>query len=101
MFNRVKAMMSAALGRMLGRIPTSVRRMVSNHNRTVDAIRAGAGSAQVIGWHMLAGAPRLIPRGNGRRPGAYWGPNGAQAVARRLRQIERGQLTLSNGLVSV
>jgi hypothetical protein len=99
MFNRVKLMMAVALGRMLGKTPLSLHRAATDHNRAVDAIRAGAGSAEAIGRHLRAGVARLMPSRGGRRPGAYWGPNGAQAMARRVRQIAAGQLTVSNGLV--
>lgn len=42
-------------------------------------------------------AQRNVPRK--RRRSKSWKPNGIQECARRVRQIERGQLTASNGLV--
>ena len=48
-----------------------------------------------LGW-----APRIVPRSSGytRRCGPH---QGAQEMARRHRQIARGMLTASNGLVVV
>lgn len=97
MFNRMKMMLAVALGSMLGRTPASLHRIASDHNRTVDAMRA-LGSAATIGRRLRAGATRLVPT-RYRRSTLYLGRNGAQECARRMRQIERGQLKGSNGLL--
>ena len=99
MFNRVKLMMAVAMARMLGSSPVSLQRMATDHNRTVDALRDAAAAVRqkVNGYeHVLARRPKSFRlRSAGRR----YRPNGIQECARRVRQIERGQLTISNGLV--
>lgn len=87
MFNRVKLMLAVALGRMLGSAPISLHRAAMDHNRTVDALRAAEESRSVA--HRLAqGAARLLPRRRAKGNG-YLGLNGAQAMARRVRQWRR------------
>jgi len=108
MFNRVKLMMAVALGRMLGSAPLSLHKAAMDHNRTVDAVRAAAAAASVapvlrrprgIASLLQGYAARIVGTRQIDRSKMHWGPNGIQECARRVRQIARGQLTVSNGLV--
>lgn len=61
---------------------------------------AAAIAAVVAMGHMFGGGGRFRVVGKRQRPIDWVGPHqGAQEIARRRRQIERGQLTASNGLV--
>jgi hypothetical protein len=104
MFNRIRMILAVALARGMGSTPLSLQRMASDHNRTVDAMRtvtAAEGVARATrGVQELMGgwAGRIVPRSHRTRD-VYMGRNGAGECARRVRQIERGQLTVSNGLL--
>jgi hypothetical protein len=97
MFSRAKLMLAVALGRMLGSAPLSLHKAAMDHNRTVDVLRA-AEASRSIAQRLAEGAARLIPRRRAKGNG-YKGLNGAQAMARRVRQIVSNQLTASNGLL--
>lgn len=108
MFNKTRFNMAVALGRLLGYTPVSMSRAIRDHNRTVDSVRLGTTNTGRIQSEPLPAVPlsrfalgsvsRLIPA-RYRGPSGRRGPNGAQECARRVRQIERGILTRSNGLV--
>jgi len=63
-------------------------------------------------WHIAPNQTRTPPKGSrhhhlyaqkdayGWLPGKLYAPNGDREVARRRRQIERGQLKAENGLVT-
>jgi hypothetical protein len=88
MFSRAKLMLAVALGRMLGSAPLSLHKAAMDHNRTVDVLRA-AEASRSIAQRLAEGAARLIPRRRAKGNG-YKGLNGAQAMARRMRQMARG-----------
>lgn len=98
MFNRMKLMLAVALGRMMGSAPLSLHRAAMDHNRTADVLRAAAGAVGSTRRLIANSAARLMPlsraKGNG-----YKGPNGAQAMARRVRQLVTGHA--SAGLLFV
>lgn len=58
-----------------------------------------AATAVLVSGMFRSGQARIV--GRRQRPLDWHGPHqGKQEIARRLRQIERGQLTKSNGLVT-
>lgn len=64
--------------------------------RVVDALRL----ATISGTRFMShNAPRIVPLSNKRRRAWFWPHQGSQEMARRRRQIEKGMLTVSNGLV--
>lgn len=58
-----------------------------------------AALGMTIGGLFGHGGSRIVAR-NTRERGWQYPHQGKQEIARRLRQIERGQLTKSNGLVT-
>lgn len=102
MFNRIRMMMAVALAQALGgKTPLSLQRMASDHNRTVNALRDTIVSREPfepVRRRYRGGAGRVTPA-RYRGSSSFRGRNGAQECARRVRQIERGQLTASNGLI--
>ncbi len=110
MFNKLKMKMAIALGQMFGRAPASLQRMAADHNRTVEAVAAKPRSYAATAFRrhmgesalrqrMRAAAGRLVGTRWIDRSRMHWGPNGAQERTRRMLQIARGHLTVSNGLV--
>lgn len=84
MLDRMKMILSMALGRALGHMPVSLHGAAEVHNRAVDAVRETANIAR-LGRRIADSAARLIPRRRAKGNG-YRGPNGVQAMARRVRQ---------------
>lgn len=112
MFNRIKLSLAAAVMGVTGKAPVSLQRDAAQHNRTVDVVREAVTpnmpmrnpplhlrGHRGIGGMLDGWAARIVGRRQIVRSKMHWGPNGAQECARRVRQIERGQLTRSNGLL--
>lgn len=100
MFDLVKM----AFAKLLGRTPMLVQQTMAIHNRVVNSARlttvryppAPRGTSSFLeGW-----AARLIPTRRMDRSRMHWGPNGAQAMARRVRH-QRGSGSDSASLLWV
>lgn len=103
MFDRLKMIFTASLGRAMGRVPASLERTIEHHNRVVDAVRVARSIAPPLVNRprgisaMLEGfAARLTPARYLDRSRMHWGPNGAQAMARRVRQFVTGHHAASD-----
>lgn len=65
----------------------------------MSTVGMAAAMGMTVGSLFGRGGSRIVARSTRKRTWS-WPHQGKQEIARRLRQIERGQLTKSNGLVT-